>query len=144
MMELTETERVIVKALHLEGKGVEEIAVMVKRWRLHYVDLSIYYVVAQEIIAEREVQEKGCVGCPLNKPEKKDNTKLLESLAALEHEQWIAWSKSITYTENISKDRFDRWRRLWCPYSELTGVMKDQDRKWARKVLTIVKDIKGK
>ena len=141
MMELSETERVIVNALHLEGNGVEKIAAMVKKWRTHHIDLGVYYVVAQEIIAEREVREKRCADCPLNKAEKKE---LLERLAALEHEQWIAWSKSITYNEHISQDRFDRWRRLWCPYSELTGVMKDQDRRWARKVITIVKDIRGK
>ena len=140
-MELSETERVIVNALHLEGNGVEKIAAMVKKWRTHHIDLGVYYVVAQEIIAEREVREKRCTDCPLNKAEKKE---LLERLAVLEHEQWIAWSKSITYNEHISQDRFDRWRRLWCPYSELTGVMKDQDRRWARKVITIVKDIRGK
>ena len=71
---------------------------------------------------------------------KKKEAELIERLAELEHKQWIAWSKLITYTENISKDRFDRWRRLWCPYSELTGVMKDQDRKWARKVVAIIKE----
>ena len=87
MMELTETEQVIVKALHLEGNGVEKIAVMVKKWRTHHIDLGVYYVVAQEIIAEREVREKRCTDCPLNKAEKKE---LLERLAALEHEQWIA------------------------------------------------------
>ena len=142
-MELTETERVIVNALHLEGKGLEEIAVIVKRWRLDHNDLGVYYLVAQELIAYQEPQEKGCLGCALCKPsEKEDNCELLEDLAELEHEQWVKWSVSITQTEHISSERLERWKKLWCSYSELSEEMKDEDRKWARKALEIIRHTK--
>lgn len=64
---------------------------------------------------------------------------LYNELAELEHEQWIAWSKDIARTENITPERLERWRKLWRPYSELTEAEKDQDREWAQKVLKIVK-----
>ena len=62
-----------------------------------------------------------------------------EKLAELEHDQWIAWSKNIAETENITPARLERWKALWCPYSELSEPVKDQDREWADKVLEIVK-----
>ena len=142
-MELTETERVIVNALHLEGKGLEEIAVIVKRWRLDHNDLGVYYLVAQELIAYQEPQEKGCLGCALCKPsEKEDNCELLEDLAELEHEQWVQWSKSIAASVNLSDERQGRWETFWCPYNELSEEMKDEDRKWARKALGIIRHTK--
>ena len=58
----------------------------------------------------------------------------LEKLAELEHEQWIEWSKEIARTENISKERLERWKKLWIPYSKLSKEDKESDRKWARKV----------
>lgn len=61
-----------------------------------------------------------------------------EELAELEHEQWIKWSKSIAENEDISFERFARWQKLWCSYSQLTEEEKDQDREWADKVLSIV------
>lgn len=61
----------------------------------------------------------------------------MEVLAALEHEQWMAWSKDIAKTEVISKERLARWRRLWVPYSELTEEDKELDRQWARRVCIV-------
>ena len=63
---------------------------------------------------------------------------LVEALAELEHEQWIAWSKNIAETETISPERLKRWKVLWCPYNLLTESVKDQDREWARKVKQII------
>lgn len=60
---------------------------------------------------------------------------VLERLAEHEHNQWIAWSKQISKSENISKDRLVRWKKLWVPYSKLSEQEKEQDRKWARKAL---------
>lgn len=60
-----------------------------------------------------------------------------EELAALEHEQWILWSKDIAKTEKISSTRFERWQELWRPYSKLTETEKDQDREWADKVIRL-------
>jgi len=65
---------------------------------------------------------------------------LREKLAELEHEQWMAWSKAVA--NEVSFARLERWRKMWCPYSELTEEQKDQDRKWADKVLQAIKEDK--
>ncbi len=61
-----------------------------------------------------------------------------EKIAELEHEQWIAWSKNIAETDNISIERTERWAKLWIPYAELTEAQKDQDRIWADKTLALL------
>ena len=63
---------------------------------------------------------------------------LIEGLAELEHKQWVHWSKVVAQQENISKERLKRWKELWIPYNELTEEMKEEDRKWARKVLKVL------
>lgn len=63
---------------------------------------------------------------------------LIDKLAALEHEQWVSWVKSILKSEDISKERAERWKELFTPYDELTEEMKEEDRKWAQKVLDIL------
>lgn len=63
-----------------------------------------------------------------------------EALAELEHEQWIAWSKNIAETENITLARLERWKKLWLPYSTLTEAEKDQDREWADKIINLIKE----
>ena len=65
-----------------------------------------------------------------------------EELAELEHDQWIAWSKDIAETEQITPARLERWKTLWRPYSELTEAEKDQDREWADKVIELLSDPK--
>ena len=57
-----------------------------------------------------------------------------------EHEQWVAWSKTLEKYGNITRERLDRWKRLWVPYSELSEKDKEQDRVWARKVLKILQE----
>lgn len=61
-----------------------------------------------------------------------------EKLAELEHDQWVYWSKDIAATEQITPARLERWKQLWCPYSELTEAQKDQDREWGDKAQSIV------
>jgi hypothetical protein len=63
-----------------------------------------------------------------------------EALAALEHEQWIAWSKSLAAAEPLSAERVERWQRLWVPYADLSEQEKDADRVWAEKVLALTTD----
>ena len=63
-----------------------------------------------------------------------------EALAALEHDQWMAWSKTLTEKENLSDDRVERWKKLWIPYSELSETDKDFDRTWADKAYAIIQD----
>lgn len=64
---------------------------------------------------------------------------LIEKLAELEHEQWMAWSMDIASKELLTNERLERWKRLWVPFQELTEEMKEQDRKWAKKVMEIIK-----
>jgi hypothetical protein len=62
---------------------------------------------------------------------------LLERLAELEHEQWLAWSKAVA--PEVSPERRARWEACWVPYAELPDAVKEQDREWARKVLAVVR-----
>jgi hypothetical protein len=64
---------------------------------------------------------------------------LIEQLAALEHRQWVLWSRNIAKREELSAARMKRWKALWIPYERLTPCMKEQDRIWARRVLAIVR-----
>lgn len=63
---------------------------------------------------------------------------LLEDLAAIEHDQWCGWSRSLANSEQISDERLDRWRDYWVPYDELDDDVQDHDRVWARKVIETV------
>jgi hypothetical protein len=58
---------------------------------------------------------------------------LLERLAELEHEQWMAWSQSVA-TE-VSAKRRRRWQACWVAYQDLPEAVKELDRQWARKVV---------
>lgn len=61
---------------------------------------------------------------------------LIEKLAALEHEQWITWAATLMEKEpDISAARKERWRGLMVPYAQLSESSKEQDRKWARKIV---------
>lgn len=62
----------------------------------------------------------------------------IEKLAELEHEQWMSWAKTLMETENISESRKQRWKKYMVSYDALPEDMKEQDRKWARKVLKLI------
>ena len=63
--------------------------------------------------------------------------KHLEELAALEHEQWAHWTKYML--ENLTDEDIERWKKqIQTPYSELSEKEKESDRKWARKVFTLL------
>ncbi len=74
---------------------------------------------------------------------KKEN-QLLEELASLEHDQWIEWAKSLLENEEISDERKERWKKLFIPYSELSEKSKEQDRVYARKIISKLKEFKNK
>ena len=40
---------------------------------------------------------------------------LLERLAELEHEQWMAWSRSVA--DEVMPERRRRWEATWVPYN---------------------------
>lgn len=68
-----------------------------------------------------------------------DRDELLEKLAALEHEQWVHWTKYML--DNLTDVNIHRWRRqVETPYEDLPDDEKRSDRDWARKVLEIVKE----
>lgn len=68
---------------------------------------------------------------------------LLEALASIEHDQWMEWAQSLMDNENISSERRQRWSKLMVPYDELTEESKEQDRVYARKVLSAISDIQN-
>lgn len=70
-----------------------------------------------------------------------DRDRLLERLAALEHQQWAEWASTLMTTEDISEGRRERWTRLiGAHYDDLSEAEKQQDRVWAEKVLKIVEE----
>lgn len=70
-----------------------------------------------------------------------DRDNLLEQLAKIEHDQWMAWATSLMENENLSQDRMDRWSKLMIPYEELSEEMKDFDREYAMKVLKVIEGL---
>jgi hypothetical protein len=69
---------------------------------------------------------------------------IIESIAELEHDQWMLWADSIMKSEKISDNRFARWASLMIPYVELSEEMKEHDRVWARKALAILRKAQEK
>jgi hypothetical protein len=61
---------------------------------------------------------------------------LVERLARVEHEQWMAWSKSVA--AEVSAKRRRGWQRGWIPYDKLTEEQKEHDREWARRALAAI------
>ena len=72
-------------------------------------------------------------------PAELTDEEIIESLAELEHEQWMKWADTIMQTEKISDVRFARWASCMISYAELTEEMKEFDREWARKALAILR-----
>jgi hypothetical protein len=70
------------------------------------------------------------------------NDSILEKLSEIEHEQWMEWSKSVS--KEVSEERRNRWEKLWIPYKDLSEEMKELDRKFARKVISILKSVNNK
>jgi hypothetical protein len=61
----------------------------------------------------------------------------VERVAAVEHEQWMAWSKTVA--PEVSPQRRARWEKYWVPYKKLPEEVKEQDRIWARKAIAAAK-----
>lgn len=61
---------------------------------------------------------------------------LREQLAALEHDQWAAWTR--WQIDHSTPEMVTRWgRQMATPYDRLTEKEKDSDREWADKVLAV-------
>lgn len=66
-----------------------------------------------------------------------NGTDLLEKLSELEHNQWMDWAKSLMEQEKLSKERVERWKKLFIPYKDLPDSEKESDRIYARKILDV-------
>ena len=62
---------------------------------------------------------------------------LIEALSALIHEEWMHWAQHLVSSEKLSSERLERWKKLFVPFRDLSEEMKEKDREWARKALTI-------
>ena len=62
---------------------------------------------------------------------------LTEALAEIEHDQWIRWSQSVS--KEVSDERRGRWQAFWVPYGDLTEEVKEHDRRWARKIVALLR-----
>lgn len=88
----------------------------------------------QAQLVKESCQQYGIGGIVLNRP----MTVLdIERLAALEHEQWVVWSKDLAEKEHISPERLARWAKYWVPYEQLPEDVKDQDRELAVRILEL-------
>lgn len=64
-------------------------------------------------------------------------TKILEELAALEHDQWAHWARYMI--GNMTEFNRSRWeKQVETSYGDLSNKEKESDREWARKVLEII------
>jgi len=62
---------------------------------------------------------------------------LIESLAEIEHEQWVHWSQAVA--GDVSDATRNKWQRSWVAYAELTEKVKEANRVWARKVVKLLR-----
>lgn len=64
----------------------------------------------------------------------------LEALSEFIHsEMWEKWAKEIIKSEPcISQERQERWQGCFVPYQELTEEMKELDRGFARRIITLM------
>lgn len=62
---------------------------------------------------------------------------LIEALARIEHEPWMHWSQAVA--ADIADATRVKWRRSWVDCAELTDDLKEADRAWTRKVVTLLR-----
>ncbi len=65
---------------------------------------------------------------------------LIEALAEIEHEQWLHWSRAVA--AEVAPVTRDKWQRSWLNYAELSDDLKEEDRVWARRVVTLLRQRK--
>ena len=62
---------------------------------------------------------------------------LREKIAEIEHKQWVHWTRY--FLNNLTPENLERWKRQCdTPYSELTKIEKDADRRWADQILALI------
>ena len=67
--------------------------------------------------------------------------RLVEELAAIEHEQWTHWSKAVAAA--VSEATRRKWRQNWIPYADLPDKVKEDDRVWAQKSIDRIRKVTG-
>lgn len=72
-----------------------------------------------------------------------DENKLVEILAALEHQQWIEWASYLINNDLVPLKTSCEWTPLLVPYEDLTDEDQEKDRVFARKVLAKLKETFG-
>ncbi len=72
-----------------------------------------------------------------NTPRSDDATDLTEALAAIEHEQWMYWSRAVA--GDVPAETRIKWQGSWVDYAKLTEDLKEADRIWARKVVALLR-----
>ena len=65
---------------------------------------------------------------------------LIEALAEIEHAQWMHWSQTVA--PNVAAPIRAKWQQSWINYAELTEELKEADRVWARKVVSLLAERK--
>ena len=68
------------------------------------------------------------------------HSELIEALAAIEHEQWIHWSHAAA--TDVSAMTWTKWQSSWVKFDELPDNLKEADRVWARKVMSLLRERK--
>ena len=76
----------------------------------------------------------------MNKPPLNPTDELVEALAEIEHAQWPHWSQAVA-ADVVAATR-TRWHHSRVAYAELTEDLKEADRVWARKVVTLLRQRK--
>lgn len=67
---------------------------------------------------------------------------IVEKISSEIHLMWMTWAKEVLKKEkDISKERVNRWeQKCFLSYGELTEEMKELDRKFARRIVKIIKN----
>lgn len=100
----------------------------IRRWSLFNISSA-----GRALLAERD--ELKAQNAALR--EALDSPKLLEALAAAEHERWARWME---YQSRAPAEKAADWpRKAATPYAMLTDAEKESDRIEARKSLAIVR-----
>jgi len=60
-------------------------------------------------------------------------------VAEFMHEVWCEWSETIAKEEQLSPERMRRWRSYWVPFNQLDEEAQEIDRKYADRLLEVLK-----
>lgn len=76
----------------------------------------------------------------MNQPQFASRDDLVEDIARIEHEQWVHWSKSMA--PEVPPATREKWQKSRVDYDQLNDDIKEADRIWARKVVSLLRQRK--